>query len=155
MNKQYMIEALKEAEKARALEEIPVGAVIVKDNKIIARGFNQKETLKNPLKHAEIIAIDRATEVLGGWRLIGCEMYVTLEPCAMCAGAIVQSRIEKLYIGTEDYKTGACGSTLNIVNYEGYNHQVEVEFGVLKEECSQILKDFFKELRAQKALNKR
>lgn len=155
MNEQYMIEAIKEAEKARALEEIPVGAIIVRDNKIIARGYNQKETLKNPLKHAEIIAIEKAAEILGGWRLIDCEMYVTLEPCAMCAGAIVQSRIEKLYIGTEDYKTGACGSTLNIVNYEGYNHQVEVEFGVLREECSQIIKSFFKDLRNQKLLDRK
>ncbi len=154
MQEEYMREALKEAEKAKALEEIPVGAVIVHKGRVIGRGYNLKENLKNPLKHAEIIAIHQAAEFLGGWRLVDCEMYVTLEPCAMCSGAIVQARIDKLYIGTEDYKTGACGSTLNIVNYSGYNHQVDVTFGLLQAECQEILKSFFKALRAKKKLEK-
>lgn len=146
----FMKEALKEAKKAYDKEEIPVGAVIVKDGKIIARGYNRKEEKTDTTKHAEIIVIQKASKKLGAWRLKDCEMYVTLEPCAMCAGALIQSRIKKLYIGTMDYKTGACGSGLNLLKDYKFNHIVEVEYDVMKEECEKILKDFFKTLRAKK-----
>lgn len=145
----FMKEAIKEAKKAYKKEEIPIGAVIVKDGKVIARGHNLKEIKKDTLKHAEIIAIEKASKKLDAWRLEDCEMYVTLEPCPMCAGAIIQSRIKKIYIGTMDEKTGACGSVLNLLEYP-FNHKVEVETGILKEECSQIIKEFFKELRQKK-----
>lgn len=150
MDKFFMEEALKEAKNAYSLKEIPIGCVIVKDNKIIGRGYNQKETLKDATLHAEIIAIKNACKNLGGWRLPGCTMYVTLEPCSMCAGALVNSRIDRLVIGTKDYKTGACGSVLNIVQMNELNHQLIVDYGILEEECSDILKDFFKELRKNK-----
>lgn len=146
----FMKETLKEAKKAYDKEEIPVGAVIVKDGKIIARGYNRKEEKTDTTKHAEIIVIQKASKKLGAWRLKDCEMYVTLEPCAMCAGALIQSRIKKLYIGTMDYKTGACGSVLNLLKDYKFNHIVEVEYDVMKEECEKILKDFFKTLRAKK-----
>jgi len=145
----YMKEAIKEAKKAYMKDEIPVGAVIVKDNKIISRGYNLKEEKKNTIKHAEIIAIEKASKKLCSWRLVDCEMYITLEPCAMCAGAIINSRIKKIYIGTMDLKTGACGSVLNLFEYP-FNHKVEVESGVLQPECEKIIKDFFKELRQRK-----
>ena len=145
----FMKEALKEAKKAYDKLEIPVGAVIVKDGKIIARAHNLKETKYDTTKHAEILAIQKASKKLNSWRLIDCEMYVTLEPCAMCAGAIIQSRIKKIYIGTLDEKTGAAGSVLNVFEYP-FNHQVEVEKGILKENCENILKDFFKMLRKYK-----
>lgn len=142
-----MSEALKEAEKARVLGEIPIGAVVVRDGLIIGRGHNRTETDRDPTAHAEMIAIRQAAESLGGWRLIGCELYVTAEPCAMCAGAIVWSRIEKLHIGTMDPKAGACGSVFNIVQERRLNHFVEVETGLMEEPCRHILKSFFKELR--------
>lgn len=145
----YMKEAIKEARKAYMKDEIPVGAVIVKDNKIISRGYNLKEEKKNTIKHAEIIAIEKASKKLCSWRLVDCEMYITLEPCAMCAGAIINSRIKKIYIGAMDLKTGACGSVLNLFEYP-FNHKVEVESGVLQSECEKIIKDFFKELRQRK-----
>ena len=145
----FMKEALKEAKKAYDKLEIPVGAVIVKDGKIIARAHNLKETKKDTTNHAEILAIKKASKKLDSWRLLDCEMYVTLEPCAMCAGAIIQSRIKKIYIGTLDEKTGAAGSVLNVFEYP-FNHQVEVEKGILKENCENILKDFFKMLRKYK-----
>ena len=145
----FMKEALKEAKKADDKLEIPVGAVIVKDGKIIARAHNLKETKKDTTNHAEILAIKKASKKLDSWRLLDCEMYVTLEPCAMCAGAIIQSRIKKIYIGTLDEKTGAAGSVLNVFEYP-FNHQVEVEKGILKENCENILKDFFKMLRKYK-----
>ena len=145
----FMKEALKEAKKAYDKLEIPVGAVIVKDGKIIARAHNLKETKKDTTNHAEILAIKKASKKLDSWRLLDCEMYVTLEPCAMCAGAIIQSRIKKIYIGTLDEKTGASGSVLNVFEYP-FNHQVEVEKGILKENCENILKDFFKMLRKYK-----
>ena len=145
----FMKEALKEAKKAYDKLEIPVGAVIVKDGKIIARAHNLKETKKDTTNHAEILAIKKASKKLDSWRLLDCEMYVTLEPCAMCAGAIIQSRIKKIYIGTLDEKTGASGSVLNVFEYP-INHQVEVEKGILKENCENILKDFFKMLRKYK-----
>lgn len=145
----FMKEALKEAKKAYDKLEIPVGAVIVKDGKIIARAHNLKETKKDTTNHAEILAIKKASKKLDSWRLLDCEMYITLEPCAMCAGAIIQSRIKKIYIGTLDEKTGAAGSVLNVFEYQ-FNHQVEVEKGILKENCENILKDFFKMLRKYK-----
>ena len=147
----FMKEALKEAKKAYDKEEIPVGTVIVKDGRIIARGHNLKEIKKSSIGHAEINAINKANKKLDSWRLSDCEMYVTLEPCAMCAGAIIQSRIEKLYIGTMDEKTGACGSVLNILEYK-FNHQVEVEYGILGQDCEDILKEFFRHLREKKRL---
>ena len=145
-----MKQALKEAQKAYDKLEIPVGAVIVKDGKIIARAHNIKELKNDTTKHAEIIAIQKASKKLGAWRLNDCEMYVTLEPCPMCAGAIIQARIKKLYIGTMDEKTGACGSVLNLLEDYKFNHQVEVETGLLNNECEKILKDFFKDLRKKK-----
>lgn len=146
----FMREALKEAKKAYLKNEVPVGAVIVKNNEIIARGHNVKETKKDTTKHAEIIAIQKASKKLNSWRLENCEMYVTLEPCSMCAGALIQSRIKKVYIGTMDYKTGACGSVLNLLKDFKFNHIVEVENGVMQQECEEILKNFFKELRKSK-----
>ena len=127
--------------------EVPIGAVVVKDGIIIGRGHNKTETAKDPTAHAEMEAIRAASAVLGGWRLLGCDMYVTAEPCSMCAGAIVWSRIENLYIGTMDPKAGACGSVFNIVQEDKLNHQVNVTTGILQEECSRLLKDFFRSLR--------
>ena len=150
MQEKFMKEALKEAKKTYKKLEIPVGAVIVKDGKIIARGHNLKETKEDTTKHAEIIAIQKASKKLSAWRLIDCEMYVTLEPCAMCAGAIINSRIKKVYIGTMDEKTGAVGSVLNLFEDFTFNHKVEVEKGILQEECKNMLKQFFKELRKSK-----
>ena len=143
----YMKEALKEAKKAYDKEEIPVGAIIVKDNKIIARAHNIKEEKKDTTKHAEIIAIQKASKKLNSWRLTDCEMYVTLEPCSMCAGALIQARLKKVYIGTMDKKTGACGSVLNLLDDYKFNHKVEIEDGIMQKECEYILKDFFKMLR--------
>ena len=150
MKEKFMQEAIKEAKKAEQKLEVPVGCVIVKDGEIIARGYNQKETKKDTTKHAEIIAIQKASKKLESWRLINCEMYVTLEPCSMCAGAIIQSRIKKIYIGTMDEKTGACGSVLNLLEDYPFNHKVEIETGVEKEKCEKILKEFFKKLRNAK-----
>lgn len=153
MQEKYMREALKEALKAYNKEEVPVGAVIVKDSIIISRGYNSKEEKNNTIKHAEIIAIEKASKKLKNWRLEDCEMYVTLEPCPMCAGAIINSRIKKVYIGTLDEKTGACKSVLNLFEYP-FNHKVEVEYGILKEDSEKILKKFFKELREKKKKEK-
>ena len=149
-----MIEALKEAKKAYKKLEVPVGAVIVKNGEIIARGHNLKETKKDTTKHAEIIAIQKASQKIEAWRLEECEMYVTLEPCTMCAGAIINSRIKKIYVGTKDPKTGACGSVLNLFEDYTFNHKVECEIGIMEEECEKILKDFFRELRKLKAKDK-
>lgn len=146
-NEKFMKEALKEAQKAYEKLEVPVGAVIVKDGKIIARAHNQKETKKDTTKHAEILAIQKASKKLESWRLIDCEMYITLEPCSMCAGAIINSRIKKIYIGTLDEKTGAAGSVFNLFEDYTFNHKVEIEKRILQKDCEQILKDFFKELR--------
>lgn len=146
----YMKQALIEARKAYEKEEIPVGAIIVRDNKIIAKAHNIKEEKNDTTKHAEIIAIQKASKKLGSWRLNDCEMYVTLEPCAMCAGALIQSRIKKVYIGTMDLKTGACGSVLNLLEDYTFNHKVEIEKGIMQQECEKILKDFFKMLRNKK-----
>ena len=146
----YMKQALKEAKKAYKKLEVPVGAVIVKEGKIIARAHNQKETKTDTTKHAEILAIQKASKKLESWRLIDCEMYVTLEPCSMCAGAIINSRIKKVYIGAMDEKTGAVGSVLNLFEDYTFNHKVEAETGVMEKECQETLKKFFKELRELK-----
>ena len=130
-----MKSALKEAEKSYDKEEIPVGAVIVKDGKIIARGHNLKETKNDTTNHAEIIAIRKASKKLKSWRLRGCTMYVTLEPCTMCAGALIQARLDKVVIGTMDEKTGACGSVLNVLEDYKFNHKVEIEKGVMERDC--------------------
>ena len=148
----FMKEALKEAKKAYDKLEVPVGAIVVKDGKIIARAHNLKETKKDTTKHAEILAIEKASKKLEAWRLLDCEMYVTLEPCSMCAGAMINSRIKKLYIGALDEKTGAAGSVLNLFDYP-FNHKVEVEKGIMKENCEKILKEFFKDLRKLKKNN--
>ena len=150
MKEKFMKEALKEAQKAYNKLEVPVGCVIVKDDKIIARGHNLKEIKNDTTMHAELIAIRKASKKLESWRLNECEMYVTLEPCSMCAGAIINARIKKVYIGTLDEKTGAVGSVLNLFKDYTFNHVVDVEQGILQEECQQILKKFFKELRKQK-----
>ena len=146
----FMKQALKEAKKAYEKLEVPVGAVIVKDGKIIAKAHNLKETKTDTTKHAEILAIQKASKKLESWRLLDCEMYITLEPCSMCAGAIIQSRLKKVYIGTMDYKTGACGSVFNMFEDYTFNHKVECETGILKEDCEKILQDFFKYLRKKK-----
>ena len=143
----FMKEALKEAKKAYDKLEVPVGCVIVKDGKIISRAHNLKETKKDTTKHAEILAIQKASKKLEAWRLLDCDMYVTLEPCSMCAVAIINSRIRNLYIGTMDKKTGAAGSVLNLFEDFTFNHKVIVETGILQTQCEKILKDFFKELR--------
>lgn len=153
LEEKYMKEALKEAKKAYRKGEVPVGAVIVKNNEIIARAHNLKEVKNDTTKHAEIIAIQKASKKLGAWRLEDCEVYVTLEPCTMCAGAIINARIKKVYIGTLDPKTGACGSVLNLFEDYKFNHKVEYETGIMKEECEGILKNFFKELRTAKKSN--
>lgn len=150
INEKFMKEALKEAKKAYDKLEIPVGAVIVKDNKIIARAHNLKELKQDTTKHAEILAIKKASKKLNNWRLTDCEIYVTLEPCPMCAGAIINSRIKKVYIGAKDLKTGACGSKLNLLQDYDFETSVESELGILEEECQSMLKDFFKELRKMK-----
>ncbi len=146
----FMMEALKEAKKAYDKLEVPVGAVIVKEGKIIARAHNLKETKTDTTKHAEILAIQKASRKLKSWRLLDCDMYVTLEPCSMCAGAMINSRIRKIYIGTQDAKTGAVGSVFNLFNDYTFNHKVEAETGILKDECESILQQFFKELRKSK-----
>lgn len=154
----YMKEALRQAKKAYALGEVPIGCVIVYEDKIIARGYNRRNTDKNTLAHAEITAINRASKKMGDWRLEDCTLYVTLEPCQMCSGAIVQSRITNVVMGCMNPKAGCGGSILNILEMPEFNHQVNVTRGVLEEECSQILQDFFKELRIrnkeEKALRK-
>lgn len=149
-----MKEALKQAQKAYDLGETPIGAVIVRDGKIIARGYNKRETKKNALMHAEVIAIDKACRKLGGWRLPRCELYVTLEPCCMCSGAIIQSRIDKVYFGAYDKKSGCFSSVINLFKKDLFNHNVEVVGGIMEDECAQIMKGFFKQLRETKKQNK-
>ena len=147
-NKEYfMKEALKEAEKAYKKEEVPVGVVIVKDDEIIARAYNQKEMKNSPIKHAEIIAIEKACKKLNNWRLNDCEIYVTLEPCPMCAGAIINSRIKKIYIGAVQEKTGACGSKVNLIEEYKTETKIDSEFGILQDECLNLVQNFFKKLR--------
>ena len=146
-DEQYMKEALKLAAKASRLGEVPIGCVIVYEGRIIARGYNRRKTDKSTLSHAEITAIKKASKVLGDWRLEGCTVYVTLEPCQMCAGAIIQARADKVVIGAMNPKAGCAGSVLNILEHPGFNHQAVVVRGVLADECGKILTDFFSSLR--------
>ncbi|MGN0594160.1 MAG: tRNA adenosine(34) deaminase TadA [Hominimerdicola sp.] len=147
----YMKKALELAEIAAEQGEVPVGAIVVKKStgEVVGRGFNKREYGKSPLTHAELIAIDEASRKLGGWRLIDCELFVTLEPCPMCAGAIINSRIERVVFGAYDEKAGSCGSVLNLFDFP-YNHKPVLISGILETECSQILSDFFRSLRAKK-----
>lgn len=149
-DEKYMKAAIREAKKAYALDEVPIGCVIVQDGTIIARGYNRRNTEGNTLAHAELAAIRKASKKTGDWRLEDCTMYVTLEPCQMCAGAIVQSRMKKVVIATMNPKAGCAGSVLNLLQMAAFNHQVEIEKGVLEEECSMMLSDFFRELREKK-----
>ena len=150
----HMREAIRQAKKAKALGEVPIGCVIEYRGKIIGRGYNRRKTDKNTLSHAELNAIRKASKVMGDWRLEECTMYVTLEPCQMCSGAIVQARIPKVVIGCMNPKAGCAGSILNILNVPEFNHQVEIEKGMLEEECSALLTDFFKELRERNRAEK-
>ena len=143
----YMQEALKEAELARLEDEVPIGCVIVKDDQIIARAHNQRDKSHNPLGHAETLAIKQASEVLNDWQLVNCELYVTVEPCIMCAGAIVQSRIKRVVYGAPEYRGGAFGSSIDILKADNINHYPEVIKGVLEEECASIIKNYFKSKR--------
>ena len=149
-DEKYMKAALREAKKAYKLEEVPIGCVVVQNDKIIARGYNRRNTDKNTLAHAEIAAIKKASRKTGDWRLEDCTMYVTLEPCQMCAGAIVQSRLAKVVIGSMNPKAGCAGSVINLLQMKQFNHQVEMVTGVLEEECSAMLSGFFQELREKK-----
>ncbi len=153
-DEKYMKQAIKQARKAESLEEVPIGCVITYEGKVIARGYNRRNTDKNTLAHAEIAAIRKASKKMGDWRLEGCTMYVTLEPCQMCAGALVQSRISRVVIGSMNPKAGCGGSVLNLLQMSQFNHQVDVERGVLEEECSEMLSSFFKGLREKKKLLK-
>ena len=153
-DEKYMKEALKEARKAYNLGEVPIGCVIVYEGKIIGRGYNRRNTDKTTLAHAEISAIKKASKIIKDWRLEGCTLYVTLEPCQMCSGAIIQARIDRVVMGSMNPKAGCGGSLLNILENESFNHQAEVTRGVLDEECSEILTRFFKELRVRNKLEK-
>lgn len=148
-DEKFMIAAISEAQKAYQINEVPIGAVVVKDDEIVGTGYNRRETDKNAICHAEIMAIDNACKKLGGWRLWQCEMYVTLEPCPMCAGAIINSRLKRVVFGSYDYKAGSCGSVVDLFELP-YNHKPECVGGVLSDECSKMLSDFFKELRLKK-----
>ncbi len=143
----YMKQALKEAKKAYLIGEAPIGAIIVRAGEIVARAHNERELKQDATKHAEITAIKKACAKLGTWRLNDCDMYVTLEPCAMCAGALVQCRMGRLFMGASDPKAGAVGSVINILTVKSFNHHVELYEGIMEDECSQLLKDFFSELR--------
>lgn len=150
MEEKFMKEALRQAKKAAAIGETPVGAVIVRGDKIIARGYNKRETKKNALLHAEIIAINRACKKLRGWRLPECDLYVTLEPCPMCAGAIINSRIVNVYFGAYDKKSGCAGSAADFFKAGLFNHDVKVQGGIMESECASLISGFFKELRKTK-----
>jgi len=149
LNPEFMEEALLEAEKAYELDEVPIGAVVVKDGRIIGRGHNLRERDKDPTLHAEMIAIRQASAVLGGWRLMDCDLYVTIEPCPMCAGAIQQARIKRLVFGARDPKAGCAGSLYNLLEDPRFNHRVEVTEGIMEDQCSQIMKDYFKQKRSR------
>ena len=153
-NEKYMKEAIKQAKKASDIGEVPIGCVIVYDGQIIGRGYNRRNSDKTVLAHAEISAIKKACKKIGDWRLEDCVMYVTLEPCQMCSGAIVQARIKKVYIGAMNPKAGCAGSIFDMFNEPRFNHMVESETGLLEEECSKILTDFFKDLRVRNKLLK-
>ena len=154
IQEKYMKEALKQAKKAYALGEVPIGCVIVHEGRIIGRGYNRRNTDKNTLSHAEITAINKASKKIGDWRLEECTLYVTLEPCQMCAGAIVQARIPEVVMGCMNPKAGCAGSVLNILDMPQFNHQVSVTRGIMEEECSSMLKTFFAELRERNRLEK-
>lgn len=153
-DEKYMKEAIRQGKKAEEVGDVPIGCVIVYEDKIIARGYNKRNKLHTTLAHAELLAIKKASKVLNDWRLEGCTMYVTLEPCQMCAGAIVQARIPKVVIGAMNPKAGCAGSILNILQMDRFNHQVEVERGVLEEECSIMMKEFFQAVREKKKREK-
>lgn len=146
-DEKYMYEAVKQARRAARLSEVPIGCVIVYEDKIIARAYNRRNTDKSTLAHAEILAIKKAAKYIGDWRLEDCTMYVTLEPCPMCAGAIVQARIPKVVMGTMNAKAGCAGSVVNLLQMDGFNHRVEITKGVLADECKKMMQDFFKEVR--------
>lgn len=150
-DEKYMKLALAQAKKAYEKDETPIGCVIVYRDKVIARGYNKRNAKKNTLAHAEVIAIHKASRVIGDWRLEDCTMYVTLEPCPMCAGAIVQARMKKVVIGSMSGKSGCAGSVINLLQMEGFNHKVEIETGVLGEECSEMMSNFFRGLRHKKS----
>ena len=150
IHERFMREAIKQAKKAEDLDEVPIGCVIVHEGKIIARGYNKLNTMKSTLAHAELLAIRKACKKLGDWRVEECTMYITLEPCQMCAGAIVQARIPRVVIGASNKKAGCAGSIINLLQMEQFNHQVELTKGVLEEECSQMMKDFFRAMRKKK-----
>ena len=152
-DEKYMREAIRQAKKAYLIGEVPIGCVIVCQDKIIGRGYNRRTIDKNPLAHAELTAIRKASRKMGDWRLEGCTMYVALEPCQMCAGAIVQSRMKKVVIGAMNPKAGCAGSVLNLLQVPKFNHQVELECGILEEECAAMLREFFAELRRKKKEN--
>lgn len=154
IQEKYMRDAIRQAKKAYAIDEVPIGCVIVYEDKVIARGYNRRNRDKNTLAHAELNAIKKASKKLGDWRLEGCTMYVTLEPCQMCAGALVQSRIDRVVIGSMNAKAGCAGSVLNLLQMAEFNHQVEVVRGVCEEECSAMLSGFFAELREKKKREK-
>ena len=147
MHEEFMAEALNEAYEALAIGEVPVGAVVVKDGRVLGRGHNLRETVNDPTAHAEIIAVRAASDELNAWRLEGCDIYVTVEPCAMCAGALVLARIRTLVFGARDPKAGACGSIMNIVQDERLNHRIEIVEGILRDECQSLLQGFFRDLR--------
>ncbi|MBD5156228.1 MAG: nucleoside deaminase [Butyrivibrio sp.] len=149
-DEKYMYEAIKQARRAARLSEVPIGCVIVYEDKIIARAYNRRNTDKSTLAHAEIIAIKKAAKYIGDWRLEDCTMYVTLEPCPMCAGAIVQARIPRVVMGTMNAKAGCAGSVLNLLQTDGFNHKAEITKGVLANECKRMMQDFFKEVREGK-----
>ena len=149
-DEKYMKEAIRQAKKAAAIGDVPIGCVIVQDDKIIARGYNKRNAKKTTLAHAELLAIEKASKKVGDWRLEDCTMYITLEPCQMCAGAIVQARIPRVVIGASNKKAGCAGSIINLLQMEQFNHQVELTKGVLEEECSQMMKDFFRAMRKKK-----
>ncbi|MBM6854058.1 nucleoside deaminase [Mediterraneibacter glycyrrhizinilyticus] len=153
-DEKFMRQAIKQAKKAYALDETPIGCVIVHEGKVIGRGYNRRNTDKSPLAHAEITAIRKASRKIGDWRLEECTLYVTLEPCQMCAGAIIQARIPRVVVGCMNPKAGCAGSVLNLLHVERFNHQAELTTGVLEEECSGMMKQFFKELRARKKREK-
>lgn len=154
VDERYMKDALKQAGKAYRLGEVPIGCVIVYQDKIIGRGYNKRNTKKTTLSHAELVAIEKASKAMGDWRLEDCTMYVTLEPCQMCAGAIVQARIKRVVVGTMNPKAGCAGSILNLLQMQEFNHQVELVTGVMENECTKILQDFFRELRIRNKMEK-
>ena len=155
IDEKYMKEAIRQAKKAYRLDETPIGCVIVHEGKLIGRGYNRRNTNKSPLAHAEITAIKKASKKLGDWRLEECTLYVTLEPCQMCAGAIIQSRVTRVVVGCMNPKAGCAGSVLNLLDVKAFNHQAELTTGVLEEECSALMTGFFRELRERKKMQKK